>query len=54
MLRAFEKPEIEDEFYFSERAMQDYATISSAARDFLIITVKAMTEEDKEILSDSV
>jgi phosphate:Na+ symporter len=45
---------IEDKFYFSERAMRDYATISSAVRDFLIFTIKAMTEEDKEILSDSV
>ena len=45
---------IQDRFYFSERAMQDYATISSAVRDFFIFTIKALREEDREILSDSV
>ncbi len=45
---------IEDRFNFSERAMQDYVTISSAVRAFLLFTVRAMKEDDKEILSDSV
>ncbi|MBN1831544.1 MAG: Na/Pi cotransporter family protein [Deltaproteobacteria bacterium] len=45
---------IEDRFFFSERAMKDYATISSAVKEFIILTVKAMKEEDKGIFSDSV
>ena len=34
--------------------MQDYTTISSAVKNFLILVVKGMREENKEILSEAV
>jgi len=45
---------IEDKFYFSERAMHDYTTISSAVRDFLMLVVKGLREENKEKFPEAV
>lgn len=45
---------IEDKFYFSERAMQDYTMISSAVRVFLRLVVRGLKEEDGEKFSEAV
>jgi phosphate:Na+ symporter len=45
---------IEDKFYFSPQAIQDYDTISSEARKFLTLVFEGIKEENKEIMSEAV
>ena len=44
---------IEDKFYFSSRASQDYDTVSSEARKFLALVLKGLKEENKEVMSEA-
>ena len=45
---------IEDKFYFSPQALEDYETISSEARKFLALVLKGIKEENKEIMPEAV
>ena len=45
---------IEEKFYFSPQALQDYNTISSESRKFLALVLEGIKEENKEIMSEAV
>jgi len=45
---------IEDKFYFSSQAIQDYDIVSSEARKFLALVLKGIKEENREIMSEAV
>jgi len=45
---------IEDKFYFSPQALEDYVKISSEARKFLALVLKGIKEENKEIMPEAV
>jgi len=45
---------IEDKFYFSTDALEEYETISSEVRKFLALVFKGIKEENKEIMPDAV
>jgi phosphate:Na+ symporter len=44
---------IEDKFYFSPQALEDYMKISSEARKFLALVLKGIKEENKEIMPEA-
>jgi len=45
---------IEDKFYFSPQALEDYVKISSEARKFLALVLEGIKEENKEIMPEAV
>jgi phosphate:Na+ symporter len=45
---------IEDKLYFSAEAIQDYETISSEARKFLVLVLEGIKEENKQIMPEAV
>jgi len=44
---------VEDKFYFSPQALEDYVKISSEARKFLALIVEGINEENKEIMPEA-
>ena len=44
---------IENKFLFSEQALQDYETISSEARKFLVLALKGIKDENKGIMPEA-
>jgi len=45
---------IEDKLYFSEKAIQDFITISLESRKFLTLVFKGIKEENKQIMPEAV
>ncbi len=45
---------IEDKFYFSPQALEDYVEISSEVGKFLALVLKGIKEENKEIMPEAV
>jgi phosphate:Na+ symporter len=45
---------IENKFFFSEQALQDYETVSSEARKFLVLALKGIKDENKGIMPEAV
>ncbi len=45
---------IENKFFFSEQALQDYETVSSEARKFLVLALKGIKDENKGIMPGAV
>ena len=44
---------IENKFFFSEQALQDYETVSSEARKFLVLALKGIKDENKGIMPEA-
>jgi len=44
---------IEENLYFSEFAIQDYVNIASEVREFLVLVLTAIKEENKQIMPEA-